>query len=182
MRTSTLTYLSFIVFALALCAWAGTWIFYSNISSELSSRAQALSSSSAQNVQQENAAQLHALAEGTASNRAMLDQFVGTDVVGIANQIQAAGKSSGAETAVESATATTGQDPTSGTSELEFVIQSTGTFTQVWRAAQLFQALPLPSSVEELDFEQLPSATPGQSGSWQLTARLIVLTSAQISS
>ena len=114
--------------------------------------------------------------------RAALDQLVGTDVVGIANAIQTAGQSAGTKTIIGSATALSPQNKTSGVSSLEFVIQSTGTFAQVWRAAQLFGALPLPASVEELDFEEIPGAGAAASGSWQLTARIMVLTSAQVSS
>ncbi|HTR18479.1 MAG TPA: hypothetical protein VMH91_00665 [Candidatus Paceibacterota bacterium] len=181
MRTS-LTYGSFAALALSLSMWGAAWFFFSDTSARLAARAEALSSSSIQNAQQVNAIELHAIVVDTASDRATLDGFVGTDVVGIANAIQSAGQAAGTKTTIGSATAATHQNPTSGVSQLEFVVQSTGTFAQVWRAAQLFGSLPLPSNVEELDFEQLPSSGPGQGSSWQLTARISVLTSAHVSS
>jgi hypothetical protein len=185
MRGTSLTYLSLAAFLVALCAWAGAWFFLSDISSRLAARADQLSSSTIQNAQQVNAIELHAIVQDTASDRASLDHLVGTDVVGIANAIQSAGDAAGTKTIIGSATAATHQDATSGVSSLEFVVQSSGTFAQVWRAAQLFESLPLPSGVEELDFEQIPgsaSAASSSSGSWQLTTRIMVLTSAQISS
>ena len=182
MRRPLLTYLSFAALLLALCAWAAAIFFLSDISSRLTARAQALSSSSIQNAQQVNLIELHAIAQDTASGRAALDQLVGTDVVGIANAIQTAGQTAGTKTIIGSATALSHQDKTSGVSSLEFVVQSTGTFAQVWRAAQLFGTLPLPASVEELDFEEMPGTGAAANGSWQLTARIMVLTSAQISS
>lgn len=171
---------AFVVFALSLAAWGGVWFLFSDISGRLAARADALSSAGQQASQQGSEIALHALVADTVEGRAQLDAAVDTDVVGIAGAINAAGKSAGARTTIGSASVVASASST-GVSELEFVVQATGTFAQVWRTAELFQTLPLPSSASELDFEQIPNAAP--SGAlWQLTAHIDVLTSAQVSS
>ena len=181
MRNGSLTSLSFVALVLALAACGGAWFLFSDVSTRLDQRERTLSSAAVQNVQQESAIEVTALTTDTAGQRAALDQEVGADVVGIANVIQDAGKSSGATTVIGSATAAGPPSAASGVSQLNFVVQSNGTFDQVWRAAQLFEDLPLASSVQELDFQEFPG-TNGKGGAWQLTAHIEVLTSSPISS
>lgn len=175
MRRS-LTLMSFGMLVLAIVAWVGVGFLFADISERLAARADAFSSSDIQNLKQESAIAQHALVADSVSQRSALDTIVATDVVGIANDINAAGKSADTQTTIGSASAVDSSQA-AGVNEVEFVVQSTGTFQQVWRAAQLFQTLPLPSGVSEIDFEQVPD-----SGLWQLTAHIDVLTSAQISS
>jgi len=179
MRSSSLVLVSFIALLLAIAAWVGVWFLFSDVSARLDARAETLSSANVQSAQEGNAIELQALSTDTAVQRAALDTSVDTDVVGIANQIDAAGQAAGVQTTIGSASPVGSPDATSGVNELEFVVQANGSFSQVWRAAQLFQTLPLPSGVSELDFEEVPNS---QGGSWQLTAHIEVLTSAQISS
>ena len=176
MRNTSLTALSFLALVLAIAAWVGVWFLFSDISARLGARADAISTATIQNAQEGNAVELHALVSNTASERATLDAAVDTDVVGIASQIDAAGSAAGVQTTIGSASLAASSG---SVNELEFVVQSTGSFAQVWHAAQLFQTLPLPSSVTELDFEQIPG---GQTDVWQLTTHIEVVTSAQISS
>jgi hypothetical protein len=181
MRGSSLTSVSLLVLVLAVAAWVGVWFMFSDISGRLNSQTQLLSRAAVKNAQQQNAVETTALAADTAAERASLDGEVATDVVGIANQIQNAGKAAGVTTDIGSASTNGATNMTSSTTELVFVVQSAGTFAQVWRAAQLFETLPLPSSVQELDFSQSPSDA-GKSSIWQLTAHIEVLTSSQVSS
>jgi hypothetical protein len=156
------------------------WFLFSDVSARLGARTQADFSANEQSAQQGNAIELHALVTDTATERAALDTSVDTDVVGIANQIEAAGKAAGTQTTIGSASVVGPAGVQSGVNELEFVVQSTGSFQEVWRAAQLYQTLPLPSTVSELDLEEIPDG--GKTVLWQLTADIDVLTSAQISS
>ena len=181
MRNTSLTSVAFVVLVLAIAAWVGVWFLFSDVSGRSSERAQSLSSAAVKNSQQANAIETVALASDTLSQRTALDHEVSTDVVGIADGIQSASKAAGVITTIGSASANGAPNTASGTTALVFVVQSTGTFAQVWRAAQLFETLPLPSTVQELDFEQLPNSI-AKNGSWQLTARIEVLTSSRISS
>lgn len=178
----SLTTLSLIAFVVALAAWVGLWFLFSDVSARLSARAEALSSAGVQSEQQQKSVELKAIIADTAQARTQLDAAVSTDVVGIAGDITAAGTAAGVQTTIGSATVVSSADlpAQADVNELTFVVQATGSFQQVWRAAQLFQTLPLPSSVSELDFEQLPS--DGKASQWQLTATINVLTSAQVSS
>jgi hypothetical protein len=176
----SLTFLSLLAFVLALAAWVLVWFLYTDVSNRLSDRTNALSSLSLQSAQQENAIGQHALVSDTAAQRSQLDAAVATDVVGIAGAITAAGNAAGTQTTIGSASVVASSEAAS-VNELEFVVQSTGSFQQIWRAAELFQSLPLPSTVSEIDLEQLPTSGK-QTSQWQLTAHIDVLTSAQISS
>ncbi len=167
---------------LGILAWAGVWLLFSDVSNRLTERATTLSNSSVQNVRQASAVELQALVNDTVTQRGALDAAVNTDVVGIAAAISNAGQEAGVQTTIGSASLlapTASSSP--GVNVVEFVVQATGTFQQVWRAAQLFQSLPLPSNVSELDFEQIPNAV-GRQPTWQLTAHINILTTAQISS
>ena len=134
MRGSSFTSLSLAALVLAFAAWAGVWFLYSDVSGRLNERAQTTSSTAVQNAKHASAIEVTALASDTAAQRPALDQEVGADVVGIVNQIQSAGKAAGAATTIGSASSVGPPDPSSGTSQLNFVVQSTGTFAQVWRA------------------------------------------------
>ena len=179
MKHSALIPLSYLAFVLALAAWVGVWFFYSDLSSRIAARAEDNLTVNEQSAAQGNAVEVHALVSDTVTQRTALDTAVNTDVVGIANQINGVGKASGTQTTIGSASLAAALGSTAGVNEIQFVVQSTGTFAQVWRAAQLFATFPLPSKVERFDFEQLPG---GNTTSWQLTTTIDVLTSAQISS
>lgn len=176
----SLTSLSFIAFAFALAAWVGVWFLFSDVSARLDARAEALSQMGVQSAGQANAVALHALVADTASSRGQLDAAVDTDIVGIAGQINAAGTAAGVKTTIGSASVVA-SSASAGVNELEFVVQGTGSFQQVWRAAELFQTLPLPSTMSDVDLEALPNSGKGPAV-WQITAHIDVLTSAQASS
>lgn len=181
MRRRSLTLLSLIALALALAAWCFVGFLFFNASASLASNTQSLSSVDAQNVQNENAAQTAALASETAAQRSALQGVLAPDVIGIANQIQSAGKTAGTQTTISSASVASVSGLPAGVTALEFVVQSDGSFAQVLQAAQLLETLPLSSTIAEFDFEQAPGSSPG-SGQWQLTTGIEVLTTAQVSS
>lgn len=172
--------LSFLALAFALAAWICVWFLYADVSGRLSERASTLSTLSTQSSQRSSAIARQALVADTATQRSQLDEVVATDVVGIANDINAAGKVAGTQTSIGSASVV-GSSQEAGVNELEFVVESTGSFQQVWQAAELFQALPVPSAISRLDLEEIPNSGKG-SAQWQLTVHIDVLTSAQISS
>jgi hypothetical protein len=181
MRNISFTWISLLTLVLAIVAWVCVWFLYTDIAAGSTARARALSSDVLQNIKQQTAVEVTALTSDTSAQRSALDQNVSADVVGIANKIQSAGKAAGTQTIIGSASAASVPNPTSGASLLDFDVQSTGSFAQVWRAAQLFETLPLPSTVQELDFEESPSSE-GQGNTWQLTAHIEVLTTSQLGS
>lgn len=134
--------------------------------------------------QRDAAIRLRALALSSAQERAALDQVVPSDISTIVAAIDATGKNSKA--AVQIGTAAPVELPASAPSGLhavEFVVQASGSFSDVLQSAYLFSELPIPARVTEIDFEQLPSTGSSRAKApWQLTLRLQVLTTAAISS
>jgi hypothetical protein len=185
MRGKTLSYLSWGACALALVACGAAGFVAWDVSSRLSSRQTLESSAQVEAAQQTSAVRIHALAADTQTQRGELQGLVQTDVVGIASAIQAAGNLAGASTKIGAASSEDrSASAPSDLNALDFVVEADGTFAQVFKAAQLFETLPLPSSVGELDFERVPEQSGGgpARGPWELTARIRVLTEAAISS
>lgn len=184
MRRTLLVYGSWVALLAALIAWWGVVVLAGSISDEETARSMSQSSTGETAAQQEAALHLHTLALDTASERSQLNALVPTDIVGIVNSINAVGPAANVKTQIGSASAQplpTGAPQ--GLSAIEFTVQSDGTFAATMRAAQMFETLPLPSSVDELDFEHIPSSDPkSPSSPWQLTVRILILTTAQISS
>lgn len=175
----SLTMVSLAMFVIAIAAWAGVWFLFSDTSARLTARAEALSNNGIQSAKQADQIAVHALVTDTVAKRQQLGAVVNTDVVQIAGAITTAGAAAGAQTTIDSA-ALIASSTTANVSELEFVVQTVGTFAQTWRAAQLFQNLPLPSKVSEVDFQLIPGAGK-QAPQWQLTTHIDVLTSSHIS-
>lgn len=179
MRGKSLTYSSLVFFVIALAAWVLTGFLFFDVSARLASREQLFASESTDAAQAKSAIQIETIATDTAAQRASLQQFIGNDVVSIANDIDAAGTAAGAKTTIGSASTANVSGLPSGVTALNFVVQSTGSFSQVWRTAQLLQTLPLPSRVEEFDFTQIPSSDQ-KANSWELTTNIDVLTNVQV--
>ena len=183
MRGTTFQLLSYLLFALAVVACGASAFLAWDFSGRLADRAALESSASTAASQQESAVRTHAIAQDTAGARATLDQLMQTDLLSIAGEIKSAGSAAGAQTTIGSVSSLplTTKAP-ANLNEVEFIVQSQGSFAQVLQAARLFETLPLPSGVEELDFEHLPSAGSSAHSVWQLTARIQVLTDAPLSS
>ena len=180
MKRSSLVTLAYISLGLALilCGAAGYLMW--DISMNLATRQAANANAVSQNAQAQNAVHIEALAADSASDRATLNTLLQNDVLHIISTIQAAGKSAGTDTSIPSVTPGGLPQLPSNVTALEFIVQSQGSFAQVFNAAKLFETLPLPSQVEQLDFERQQNAI--ESKTWQLTAHIRVLTSAQIPS
>ncbi len=126
---------------------------------------------------------VEALAENTKENREQLKALAGADVVSIIDIIDAAGKSAGIEARVSDAAV-------AGTQELEkngdtlravvFNVQGAGTFAQVMHAAQLYEKLPLLSTIDQLDIEKVQSTDP-KAPPWRINARIRVQTLISVS-
>lgn len=182
MRGRALVYLAFGVLAISFLAWGSVWLLTYDISGRIAAHTATLAAQETQGVRDSANLKMHSLARDTLAERIALSGLVNTDVVGIAAQIQAAGKSAGTATVIGAATPVAIGDNSAGVHAIEFIVQSNGTFAQVMKAARLFSTLPLPSSLQDLDLEQTPAEGAQKTGPWQLSARIRVYTSADISS
>ena len=72
------------------------------------------------------------------------------------------------------------------TSGINFAIEAQGSFASLVQTIRLFETLPVPSQIQEVELQGIPntgvSASGGHDVSWHLTLRLQIITSAQVSS
>jgi len=176
-------YLSYLLAAIALLAWA--LVIYAGfaIDSTALGEAQTIAAQQQQSDQAGYQDRIHSLAAQTTLQRLQLGTLTSTDVVTIVTLLETTGKSVGAK--VSTALPEGGSVTLPGGGVLQpiaFVVDASGSFSSLMHALALYETLPIPSQVEQVDLEYV-TTTPGASaGSWHLTAHVRVLTSADISS
>jgi hypothetical protein len=169
----------------ALAAW-GAVIFFSLTIQDLSVRV-ATMQNSVQTVrdQQANEVQTQALAKQISPARTALENTLQTDPLSLAGLIAQAGKDAGLPLHVSGAS----QDSASGVSTLPqglhaasitFSLDATGAFSQLLQATALLESLPVPSTIDALDLRTSSDAT--HVASWQMNARVRILSTSQLSS
>jgi len=182
MNYSTIPYFSWIALALALALWAGVGYFAWAISEEQSAHVSRLSEAEQASVRQEAQLRLHALARETKDARTKLEETARRDVVEILEAVERVGRDAGVPVEIGEALSGSGSDLSSSVHSVAFVVKAEGTFTKITHTAALLESLPVPSFLDELQLEQLPSSGSGKSkaSSWRLVARMHFLTTADI--
>ncbi len=174
--------MSWILLALAIVIWGGV-AYSANMIRET-----ALQRSNDTQLALTKANQLamnqkvEALAEVTADKRTQLSTLAGADVVAIIDIIDAAGKSAGIEAKVSDASVagTTALGKTGDALRaVVFSVQGDGTIAEVMHAAQLYERLPMLSSIEQMDIARNQSSDP-KSPPWHITVRIKVQTLIQV--
>jgi hypothetical protein len=127
----------------------------------------------------------HAVVTATADARAQLDALVNVDPASLSDLINGAGKVAGVSVQITNALSESASalNTKAGTQAFSFNAVSQGTFGAVVYAAGLLETLPVPSSVERLDFVHTPGI-PGVGGDsgWHLSAQVKIVTASSISS
>ena len=169
---------SWILLAIAIVIWAGVAYSADMI------RETALKRSNDTQLALTKANQLamnqkvEALSEVTAEKRTQLTTLAGADVVSIIDIIDAAGKSAGVVAKVSDAsvagTVAVGKNGDT-LRAVVFSVQGDGTITQVMHAAQLYERLPLLSSIEQIDIAKNQSSD-SKAPPWHITVSIKVLT------
>ncbi len=169
--------------ALAILSW-GAVVFAANL---IETTAVQRSNDSIAALTKANQAALNkrvqALAESTKDKRAELSAIAGADVVPIIDLIDAAGKSAAIQATVSDAAVTgTQQLDKSGDTlrAVVFNVQGSGTFVQVMHAAELYEKLPLLSSIDQMDIEKVQSSDP-KLPPWHISVRIRVQTLISVS-
>ena len=178
-------YIALCTFGACVLAWAAVVYFAWTIRSDEIARAASIQNIQESSVKGASAVRMHALAEETTKERAQLEELLKGDVVSIANMIEAVGKTVGVEMKLGAA-----QQESAPTSDANvrinavgFVVEAQGKFSALMRAAQMFETLPIPSSIIRLDIERTPNSARGSAAaSWHMNAYIRVLTTADISS
>ncbi len=117
------------------------------------------------------------LAASTEPERAQLEVMLKTDLVTIINTLEQAGKSAGVQAKVSDASLAGTQAIQNGDPirAVIFSIQASGNYAQIMHAAQLYESLPLLSTVEQIEIERLQSES-SKTAVWNMLVRIRVFT------
>ncbi len=172
-----ITYLTWPLFSLALLAWTGVALFAWTIRSDEADhmlRAQTLQEYESKET---TAMRLHSIAQDTKEERAKLESIVRMDVVSIVNLIESTGKAAGVNVTVSNVIPE--GEAGSGLVATGFVIEARGRFSTLMRVVQLFESIPISSTIGRLDIEYIPNQDVR---AWGMSAYIRVLTAEDISS
>lgn len=178
-----ISYLAWGCLFLALMAWGGVWLFADYIGREEERHLTLLAEIQQSSARQGSQTRTHALAKETKQERSSLADIFKTDVVSVANLLTATGKLAGVKMKLSGALPEVAPEVAPGGQSLQavgFVVQADGTFAALMRAAQLFEALPIPSSLTRLDLQYIPGSG-SSGGTWHMNAYLFVFTTSSIS-
>ncbi len=174
-------YSSWVALAAAVALWAGVGYFAWMITSAAEEHAARIAGMEQEELEHAAALRLHALARDTEDARTKLEQLSDSDIVEILDIIESLARDTGVPIGI-------GQAPSISSTEASpvrvasFIIEAQGTFTQVAQAVALLESLPIPSHLDELQLERLPSAESGKSAksSWRVVTQIRFFTTADI--
>jgi len=173
--------LTFIAILLAVCmiaGWAIVWYLAATILSGAGARAESLKNTAQQSNRAAFSERLRALGTETKSEREQLELFAKADVISIVRAIEDTGKTVGVAVEVSDAKPEGEGSELPGGARLvpvSFVVQARGGFQSLVHAAELLGSLALPSAISQLEYEK------EKDGTWLMTARIRVLTTAPVS-
>jgi hypothetical protein len=168
---------------IAILAWTAVWYEGNDILNEASSRAATASSAQQQSDRAAYTQRLSAVVADTQADRTALENASNMNIVSIVTLIEGISTKTGITVKVDNATpqGTPVTLPNAGSlSEFSFVVEADGTFAQVIRTVQSLEALPLPSSVAQLELTR-NAANNVSAGGWHLSTHLTVYTTSAAS-
>ena len=172
-------YISWITFAVAVVLWAAVGYFVWTISSASKERLARIVAKEQEATMYDEILRLRSIARETEGARRNLEEFAGANVVEVLDTVEALSYSVGAPVKIGQALSTPA-NPISPINTASFLVETSGTFSQMTHAAALLETLPLSTSLEELHLELVAMA--GGKSSWHLVARIRFLTTFDFSS
>jgi len=168
----------------ALLSWRGVFFFIYVVLQMQSERAAYVADAAAANLQEGQAAQLHALARETMEDRATLGSAANVDVLSAVNTIESVNASgtpvhvTNAQTVKLSAKGSTQQ-----VNVVDLTVHSEGSFPSLMRTMQLLETLPLSTTIQQADLSRAPidPNTKNVPVSWNLNVRLRFYTTTALS-
>lgn len=156
-----------VMLAVAILAWAGYGGLVWALSAERVAYAQAVESREQNLAREQSETRLQAAVRDTEAERASLESLVRVPIVATVEMIEETGRAAGMRevTVVEATPQTTAAKDLSAVS---VVVQSQGTFAAAMRAYALYEAVPLPATIEQVELEKTEEG-------WNLRVRLRVL-------
>ena len=178
-----IAYLQWLALGAALLAVFGVWYFASAIAQGQADRAAGDSAMQESADKQALAVRTHALMADTVQERTQLGALLTVDVVSVANMIEAAGKAAGVTVKLGDAVPENAPAAQGGLSiqAIGFVVEAQGKFPALMRALELFETLPIPSTLTRFDMQKVPDSS-GAPSVWHMSAYIRVLTTSNISS
>lgn len=164
-RTTTWLALSSIV--LAVAAW-GAFVYGTMLlGSEREAYAVALEDKGRDEIRAEVRTRLRATVRDTEAGRNMLDSMTQYSIVEAVEAIEAAGGAAGVRN-ISISQAYPQETTAKNVSAVSVLARAEGSFTSLLRAVSLFETLPLPSVIEQMELQELEEG-------WALNVRLKVL-------
>ncbi|QQG37987.1 MAG: hypothetical protein HYS26_00310 [Candidatus Kaiserbacteria bacterium] len=170
--------LAYLLLAFAVLSWSAFGWFAFAVLGTMDERLAVRTSYEEEALRQASALRRHAIARETKSERAVLAEHTGVDIVRMIETIEQVGTDSGTAIEIGQVSSAPSTDPAQPLNTVGFVIQSQGTFAHALRAAEMLYALSLPSTIESVQLERLPAAEA--KGAWRLVVRMRVFTSAEL--
>jgi hypothetical protein len=163
------TWTAIMMVCVALVAWGGFGALVWQLSIARADYASTLELSKENALRGESAARLQTSIDATVAEREALEQLVAVSILRAVEVIEQAGAAAGASNV------TIGEATPTGTSEglsiITIVVNASGSFGALMRAVALYETLPIPATLEQFELVKL-----SEERSWQLTARVRILT------
>ncbi|MBM3260950.1 hypothetical protein FJY93_00865 [Candidatus Kaiserbacteria bacterium] len=176
------TYLAYGSFAVAVAVWAAVGYFGSTVQGEQSAYLGRIIEAGEQAQKVAANARLHVLATNHKDNALRIDAYMAPDASMIIDSIKSVGTAAGVPVKISSALPGVVPKNQKNLHAVVFLIESTGSLDSLMRALALFDALPLPSSVESVDLSEEENQSGRTAKTWRMNARIRVFTTEAVSS
>lgn len=149
---------------IAVLTWTGYGYLWYALSAERANYQELSATYESESVRGESATRLRSTIQNSERERAALEGVVRISLLDAAETIEEAGRQAGAlEVSIGEATPLT--KTVHNLTTYTFVVNAEGSFVALMRTITLFEALPMPSTVEQFEITKTDKT-------WRLTARL----------
>ena len=173
-------YKSWIVLGAGIGAWILVFFFIWHIEEKKQLLRSSQASVARLESERTSSLQLVSMARDTKDVRSRLDALVRVEVVSMVDTIDTVGKDAGVFIQIGQAIPESAKN--GPLRSVTFQMSAEGSFAALSRAIALFETLPIPSSVEQVRFTYTGGSDSGAKGRWHMSARLRIMTTADIPS
>lgn len=160
-------------FTVAIALWCGFGLLFWALYGERADFTQAQATMEQDALRGESAARLHASVQDTLTERASLESLLDMSILKAVEMIETTGRKAGAtDVSIGNASPLTGASGPKDLMPYSIVLNASGSFSSLMRAASLYETLTIPSTLEQFELERVDK-------SWKSTIRLRVLLSSK---
>ncbi|OGG58575.1 hypothetical protein A2765_02520 [Candidatus Kaiserbacteria bacterium RIFCSPHIGHO2_01_FULL_56_24] len=158
-------------FVAAIALWCGFGLLVWTLYGERADFTRTQAAMEQDALRGESAARLHASVQDTATERASLESLLDMSILSAVEIIEKTGRQAGAtDVSIGNASPLTGAATTKDLTPFSIVLNASGSFSSLMRAASLFETLTIPSTLEQFEMEKTGN-------SWKSTIHLKILLS-----